>query len=52
MYKSKILLLVFIFIAVWWGSVNIAKIIGKNEIPFGNFIFFTIGVVGTIAYFL
>ena len=42
----------FIFIAVWWGSVNLVKSIHGNHIPWGNFLLFAIGVTGTIAYFI
>ena len=52
MYTSKILLLVFIFIALWWGSVNLVKTIHGDKIPWGNFVLSTIGIVGIIAYFI
>lgn len=52
MYTSKIVLLVFIFLAVWWSIVNFCKMICGNNIPNGNFILQTIGIVGIIAYFL
>ena len=52
MYSSKILLLVFIIFTVFWGTVNTSRIIYKASIPTMNFVFFTIGVVGVIAYFI
>ena len=52
MYSSKILLLVFIIFTVFWGTVNTSRLLYKQSIPPMNFVFFTIGVVGIIAYFI
>ena len=52
MYTSKIVLLIFIFITVWWSLVNFCKMIGGDDIPKGNFILQTIGIVVIVAYFL
>lgn len=52
MYQSKILLLVFIFLTVWMGSINFVKFVRKSAIPPWNFILFASGIVGIIAYFL
>ena len=52
MYTSKIVLLIFIFLAVWWSLVNFGRIVGGDRVPGGNFILQAIGIVGVIAYFL
>ena len=52
MYTSKIVLLIFILLAVWWSLVNFCKLAGGDDIPKGNFILQTIGIVGIVAYFL
>ena len=52
MYSSKILLLVFISFTVFFGLVNTGRFFRKGSIPSMNFVFFTIGVVGIIAYFI
>lgn len=52
MYTSKIALLVFIFLAVWFSLVNFCKLVGKEKISALNFILQAIGIVGIIAYSL
>ncbi len=52
MYSSKILLLVFIFLTVFFGIVNTGRFFHKESVPPMNFVLFTIGVVGIIAYFI
>ncbi len=52
MYSSKILLLIFIFLAVYWTFVNILKAIYKESIPWGNIILMVVGIVGIVAYFI
>lgn len=52
MYTSKIVLLIFLFLAVWWSIVNFCKLVRGNGIPKWNFILQTIGIVGIVAYFL
>lgn len=52
MYSSKIILLAFIFLAIWMGFVNLIKVMYKNDIPWLNNILLAIGIVGVIAYFI
>jgi hypothetical protein len=52
MYESKVLLLIFIFLAVWFSFIYVTKLIRRERIPCGNFLILAIGIVGTIAYFL
>ena len=52
MYTSKIVLLVFIFIAVWFGLINVARLIAHNNLHWFNLFSNAIGIVGVIAYFL
>lgn len=52
MYTSKIVLIIFIFLTVWWSIVNFVKLVRNNNIPIGNVILQTIGIVGIVAYFL
>ena len=52
MYTSKIVLLVFIFLAVWMTIVNTSNFIYKNGISISNIIAQAIGIVGIVAYFL
>lgn len=52
MYSSKILLLVFIFLTVFFGFVNTGRFFRKDSVSFMNFVMLTIGVVGIIAYFI
>lgn len=52
MYSSKILLLIFMFVAVLFGTVNTEKTICGNTIGWLNNVLFAIGVVGTIAYYI
>lgn len=52
MYESKIILLIFIFLTVWWSLVNIGKLTLRDEVPWGNLLLNAIGVTGVIAYFL
>lgn len=52
MYESKGWLLIFIFLAVWFAIINIAKLIRKEYIPWCNFLIWAIGIVGTIAYYI
>ena len=52
MYTSKIVLLVFIFLAVWMTIVNTGNFIYKNDISTSNTIAQAIGIVGIVAYFL
>lgn len=49
---SKMLLVVFIFITVWMGAINVTKIIYRNSIPWGNLIIMALGITGIIAYFI
>ena len=49
---SKMLLIVFIFITVWMGTVNVIKAIYRDKIPYGNFIIMALGITGIIAYFI
>lgn len=52
MYSSKTILLAFIFLATWMGSINFFKVMYKNDIPWLNNILLAIGIVGVIAYFI
>lgn len=52
MYQSKILLLIFIFVAVWTSLVNIGRTIANDDISGMNILLQTIGIVGVIAYYL
>jgi hypothetical protein len=52
MYTSKIVLIIFITLTVWWSIVNLGRLVRNNDIPTGNVILQTIGIVGIVAYFL
>lgn len=52
MYTSKFLLLLFIFLLAWFGSITIYRAICKINTEVGNFILIAISVTGIIAYFL
>ncbi len=40
---------IFLFIALWFGSVNTLRIYGKQDIPAINLILQAIGMTGFIA---
>jgi hypothetical protein len=52
MYSSKIVLLAFIFLAIWMGFINLFKVMYKNDITWLNNILLAVGIVGVIAYFI
>jgi hypothetical protein len=52
MYTSKIVLLIFIFLTVWWSLINFCKLVSHDNISTMNFILQTIGIVGIVAYFM
>lgn len=47
-----IILIFCIFISIWWVSINAAKSIAKEGIPFWNFVVMSIGLTGVVTYFL
>lgn len=52
MYTSKIVLLIFIFLAVWQSIINFGNLIYHNNISTENIIVQAIGIVGIVAYLL
>lgn len=49
---NSIILIASIFVSIWLISVNIAKLIVGDSIPWPNFIFMSIGLTGVIAHFM
>lgn len=49
---TTILFVIAIFVSVWMGSINIAKAISREGIPFLNFILMSIGVTAVITHIL
>lgn len=52
MYTSKLVLLIFVFLAVWMGFINIVKAVRGESIAWGNFVLSAIGITGIVAYFI
>ena len=47
-----IFMIFFIFISVWWTTLNVSKLISKDYIPWYNFFVQAIGLTGVVTYFL
>lgn len=47
-----IILIFFVFISIWCASVNTAKLVFKNSIPWWSFTIMSIGLTGVLTYFL
>ena len=47
---TTVLFIVAIFVAVWFGSVNISKLIMKDSIPYGNFIIMAMALTAVITH--
>lgn len=47
-----VFIIFFVFISVLFTSVNIIKGIRGEAMPFGNFLYMSIGFTGVITYFL
>lgn len=43
---------VFIFVAVWWSSINAVKAMHGNAIPFWNFVIMSAGITGVITHLI
>jgi hypothetical protein len=52
MYKSKWVLLIFVFLVAWMGFINIVKAVRGESIAWGNFVLSAIGITGIVAYFI
>lgn len=49
----EVIFVICVLLSIFWGSVNIAKLIrGIEDIPFWNFFFFSIGLTGVVTYLL
>lgn len=48
---STIILLLSTFLTFWMGSLLAVKTVGKNDIPWANFVLFAIGATGITAHF-
>lgn len=46
------LFVIAIFFAIWWTSVNIAKLIRHEGIPFGNFILMSVSWTAIITHLI
>lgn len=40
----------FLFLMIFFTAVNAVRIYARNNIPPGNFLFWTVGVVGFITF--
>lgn len=47
-----VLFIFSMFIAVWWTSVNLAKLIKGERIPWLNFVFMAAGLTAVITYIM
>ena len=47
-----ILFVVFVFLSVWFGAINFAKLVGKQPISATNFIIMAVGFTGVITRLL
>ena len=47
-----VLFTIFIFFAVWTGSLIVFRAIAKNRIPAWQFLFFAVSVTGIITHVL
>lgn len=45
----KILRIIFLFLTIWMGTINIMKFFRGESISKGNFIIMSIGITGLIA---
>lgn len=41
-----------IFILIWWGSINIAKLFSQEKIPSGNFIIMSLAATAVITHII
>lgn len=41
--------IVFLFLAVWWSSVNVGRVIYKQKVPAINVFIMAIGIVGFVT---
>lgn len=44
-----LLKIMFLFLSVWWGFINIGKIIYKEPVPRSNILIMAIGITGFIV---
>ena len=48
----EVIFVIFVWFSIFWGSVNLAKLIRGAAIKFLNFFFFSIGLTGVVTYLL
>lgn len=39
----------FLFLAVWWGFVNVGKVIYREPVPADNILIMAVGIVGFLV---
>lgn len=47
-----ILIIFFIFISIWWTTINVSKLIRNDHMYWFNFFIQAIGLTGVVTYFL
>lgn len=49
---TTILFIIAIFVAIWFGSVNVSKVAVKDSVPAGNFIVMALAMTAVITHIL
>lgn len=47
---ETVLIILFIFLSIWMGSINTVKLFRGEPIPVWNFIIMSVGITGVVVY--